>query len=89
MRIGSTMIFRKEGSWWKSKGSDEPATCSISMWFWTPSEGAIQAAAAIEAGIGVLVTRDAQDHKKLEGLQVLSPELALAALALGKTSQKR
>jgi predicted nucleic acid-binding protein len=45
-------------------------------------EDAIQAAAALEAGIGVLVTRDARDYKGLTGLQVLAPDIALAALEL-------
>lgn len=47
-------------------------------------EDAIQAAAALEAGIGVLVSRDARDYKGLSDLQVLSPEIALAALELGR-----
>lgn len=47
-------------------------------------EDAIQAAAALEAGLGVLVTGDAPDYKGLESPRVLSPEIALAALELGK-----
>ena len=50
-------------------------------------EDAIQAAAAIEAGIGVLVSRDANDYKGLLELQVLSPEIALAALELVRTQK--
>lgn len=44
-------------------------------------EDAIQAAAAIEAGIPILVTRDAGHFKGLgDRLQVLAPEVAAAAL---------
>ena len=45
-------------------------------------EDAIQAAAALEAGIGVLVSRDAKDFMGLTDIQVLSPDIALAALQL-------
>ena len=45
-------------------------------------EDGIQAGAAIEAGIPVLVTRNAKDFGHLEALQVLPPEVALAALNL-------
>ena len=52
-------------------------------------EDAIQAAAALEAGIGVLVTRDAGDYKELKELQVLAPEIALAGLELGQPGRPR
>lgn len=45
-------------------------------------EDGIQAGAAVEAGIPVLVTRNAKDFGHLESLQVLPPEIALAALNL-------
>jgi len=44
-------------------------------------EDGIQAAAALEAGMKVLVSRDARDFKGIQDLQILSPEIALAALA--------
>jgi predicted nucleic acid-binding protein len=47
-------------------------------------EDAIQAATAMEAGIGVLVTRDAGDYKGLKELRVLGPEIALTGLELGR-----
>ena len=40
----------------------------------------LQAAAAVEAGIRVLVTRNASDYGRIESLQILSPEVAVAAL---------
>ena len=43
-------------------------------------EDGIQAAAALEAGIPALVTRDAKDFRKVEGLQILGPDIAVAAL---------
>ncbi len=43
-------------------------------------EDGIQAAAAVEAGIRVLVTRNASDYGRIESLQILSPEVAVAAL---------
>ena len=45
-------------------------------------EDGIQAGAAIESGIPVLVTRNAKDFGHLESLQILPPEVALAALNL-------
>jgi len=45
-------------------------------------EDGIQAGAAIEARIPVLVTRNGKDFGHLDGLQVLPPEVALAALKL-------
>lgn len=45
-------------------------------------EDGIQAGAAIEAGIPALVTRDPKDFGRLESLQILSPEIAVAALGL-------
>lgn len=47
-------------------------------------EDGIQAA-ALEAGIGVLVSRDAKNFKGLTGLQVLPPDIALAALKLERS----
>ena len=52
-------------------------------------EDALQAAAALEAGLGVLVSRDAKDYKGLTDLQVLSPEIALAALELGRPKKPK
>ena len=46
-------------------------------------EDGIQAGAAIEAGIPVLVTRDLNDFGRIESLQILMPEIALAAVSLG------
>jgi predicted nucleic acid-binding protein len=46
-------------------------------------EDGIQAGAALEAGIPVLVTRDPKDFGRIDGLQVLPPEIALAALGMG------
>ena len=43
-------------------------------------EDGIQAGAALEAGIPVLVTRDPRDFGRIEALQILSPEIAAAAL---------
>lgn len=43
-------------------------------------EDGIQAGAAIEAGIPVLVTRNLRDFGRIEDLQVLPPEIALVAL---------
>ncbi len=45
-------------------------------------EDAIQASAAMESGIPVLVTRDTKDYGRMESLQVLPPEIALAAIKL-------
>ena len=45
-------------------------------------EDGIQAGAAIEAGIPVLVSRNLKDYGRIESLQVVSPEVALAALSL-------
>ena len=45
-------------------------------------EDGIQVGAAIEAGIPVLVTRDLKDFGRIEALQILSPEIAVAALSL-------
>ena len=45
-------------------------------------EDGIQACAAIEAGIPVLVTRNLEDFGRIESLQVLAPEIALAAVSL-------
>jgi len=45
-------------------------------------EDGIQAGAALEAGIPVLVTRDPRDFGRIEALQILSPEIAAAALNL-------
>jgi len=44
-------------------------------------EDGIQAGAALEAGIPVLVTRNTKDFGRIEALQVLAPEVALAALS--------
>jgi predicted nucleic acid-binding protein len=43
-------------------------------------EDGIQAAAAIEAGIRVLVTRNLADFGRIDSLQILAPEIAAAAL---------
>ena len=45
-------------------------------------EDGIQAGAAIEAGIPVLVTREPKDFGRIDLLQVLAPEIALAAVRL-------
>ncbi len=45
-------------------------------------EDGIQAGAALEAGIPVLVTRDPKDFGRIEDLQILPPEIAAAALNL-------
>lgn len=45
-------------------------------------EDGIQAGAALESRIPVLVTRNTKDFGHLEGLQILLPEVALAALNL-------
>ena len=45
-------------------------------------EDGIQAGAALEAGIPVLVTRNTGDFGHLEALQIIPPEVALAALTL-------
>jgi predicted nucleic acid-binding protein len=45
-------------------------------------EDGIQAGAAIESRIPVLVTRNAKDFGHMEDLQILPPEVALAALNL-------
>lgn len=42
-------------------------------------EDGIQAAAAMQAGIQVLVTRDADDYGRIEALQIIPPEIAAAA----------
>ena len=44
-------------------------------------EDAIQVAAALQARIGVLVSRDAKDFKGLDVIRVCDPEIALSALA--------
>jgi len=51
-------------------------------------EDGIQAGAAIEARVPVLVTRNAKDFGHMEDLQILAPELALAALSLSLGSRK-
>jgi predicted nucleic acid-binding protein len=43
-------------------------------------EDGIQAGAAMEAGIPVLVTRNVKDFGRIESLQVIPPEVALAGL---------
>jgi predicted nucleic acid-binding protein len=43
-------------------------------------EDGIQAGAAIESGIQVLVTRNTEDYGQMESLQILPPEIALAAI---------
>lgn len=45
-------------------------------------EDGIQAGAAIESEIPVLVTRNLKDFGRIEELQVLPPEIALAALKM-------
>ena len=45
-------------------------------------EDGIQAGAAIEAGLAVLVTRNTKAFGRMEALQILPPEVALAALNL-------
>jgi len=45
-------------------------------------EDGIQAAAALESGIPVLVTRDTRDYGRIEALQVIAPEIAVAALGM-------
>lgn len=45
-------------------------------------EDGIQAGAAMEAGIPALVTRDLKEFGRIESLQILSPEIAVAALRL-------
>ena len=45
-------------------------------------EDGIQAGAAIKSRIPVLVTRNAKDFGHMEDLQILPPEVALAALNL-------
>ncbi len=55
----------------------------------TDLEDAIQAAAALEAGIGVLVSRDVKDFKGLRDLQVLAPDIALAALELERPKRPK
>jgi len=45
-------------------------------------EDGIQAGAAMEAGIPILVTRDPKDFGRIEPLQILVPEMALAAVNL-------
>lgn len=47
-------------------------------------EDGLQAAAAMEAAIPVLVTRDPKDFGRMENLQVLSPEIAAAALEVSR-----
>lgn len=48
-------------------------------------EDGIQAAAAQEAGIPVLVTRDSRHFGKIATLQILTPEIAAAALGYSRT----
>ncbi|MBL0313561.1 MAG: PIN domain-containing protein [Holophagaceae bacterium] len=48
-------------------------------------EDGIQAAAAQEAGIPVLVTRDSRHFGKIATLQILTPEIAVAALGYLRT----
>jgi predicted nucleic acid-binding protein len=45
-------------------------------------EDGIQAAAAMEAKIGVLVTRDVKHFGRIDTLQILLPDIAAAALKL-------
>jgi len=45
-------------------------------------EDGIQAAAALEAGIPVLVTRNLKDFGRIEALQIIPPEVAAAALGV-------
>ena len=45
-------------------------------------EDGIQAGAALEAGIPTLVTRNPKDFGRIEALQILTPEIAVAALGL-------
>ena len=54
-------------------------TCALSLDLDDLEDG-IQAGAAIEAGIPVLVTRNQEDFGRIESLQILSPEIAVAAL---------
>lgn len=56
-------------------------TCALSLDLDDLEDG-IQAGAAIEAGIPVLVTRNPKDFGRIESLQILSPEVAVAALNL-------
>lgn len=51
-------------------------------------EDGIQASAAIEAGLPVLVTRNLKDFGRIESLQILSPEIAVAALRLNLPSHQ-
>ena len=52
-------------------------------------EDGIQAGAAIEAGIPVLVTRNLKDFGRIEDLQVHPPEIALAALTVTGPAPRR
>ncbi|NTV74110.1 MAG: type II toxin-antitoxin system VapC family toxin [Holophaga sp.] len=52
-------------------------------------EDGIQAGAAIEAGIPVLVTRNLKDFGRIEDLQVHPPEIALAALTITGPAPRR
>ncbi len=45
-------------------------------------EDGIQAGAAIEAGIPVLVTRNVRDFGRMQRLQIIPPEVALAAISV-------
>ena len=45
-------------------------------------EDGVQACAAVEAGIPVLVTRNLKDFGRIASLQVIPPEIAVAALGL-------
>lgn len=45
-------------------------------------EDANQAAAALDAGIPALVTRNPGDHGSVPNLQILAPEVAAAALGM-------
>ena len=48
-------------------------------------EDGIQVAAALEAGIPVLVTRDSKHFGRIATPQILSPEIAVAALGYSST----
>ena len=54
-------------------------TCALRLGLDDLEDG-IQAGAAMEAGIPVLVTRNVKDFGRIEALQIIPPEVALAAL---------